>query len=65
MIIEESNVLDLLEQGILAQVRSTYHEQKVKEIEEQLLHSMLNRYNLQDVDISEEECPSNGSNEEL
>jgi len=27
MIIEESNVLELLEQGILEQVRSTYREQ--------------------------------------
>ena len=54
MIIEESNVLELLEQGILEQVRLTYSEQeKVSEIQNQLLQSMLGRYKLHNLDSDE------------
>lgn len=66
MIIEEHNVLELLEQGILAQVRSTCLEQeKVEEIQQRLLHSMLGRYKLHGIDSDDEQSGSSSARDDL
>jgi len=65
MIIEESNVLELLEQGILEQVRSTYREhEKVSQIQQKLLQSMLGRYKLQNLDSDEEQSHGSSPHDE-